>query len=162
MCETKNCMFLSKYKQLFHLFLKLQGIRVFDLKASTTREDQAQAVIASSLNQLLAVAISISLIASDSSAWKALPGPVFPAKQSTKSDCFNKSGHYIGSHRDYQIAVVSCASQPRIVVFLFEEEISSTFKNCYKPFEIPNVPKLKIECLTLELLKMLQNCFRFF
>lgn len=75
------------------------------------------------------------------------------------------------SHWGYLIAFVSCASQPQIVVFLFEEEISSTFKSfvtSISKFQI--ISRLRVFLFkicsrlstTSELLKMLQNCFRFF
>jgi hypothetical protein len=76
---TKKFMELMLSMQLVQRFRSLQGTREWFLKAFTTRAE-------SDSNQRevhwCCTAISIALIAPESSAWYALPIPVFSAKQS--------------------------------------------------------------------------------
>ena len=74
-------MAFSRSLQLYHLFLRLQGIRVAFLKAITTK---AESVSIQRFSHLLWLAISIALSTPDISAWYADPPPMFSAKQQSK------------------------------------------------------------------------------
>lgn len=82
MCVTMKFMLSSIPLQFLHLFLKQHGIRVMDLNAKTT---SAESVSIHIFLQFIWSAISMALRIPESSAWKAVPPPIFSAKASLKT-----------------------------------------------------------------------------